>query len=281
MKQIPASDPPRPELQVIEAWLARQASVNTRSAYRTDLETFGRWCAQNNAFPLQADAATIAAFQLAREAAGDSAATLRRRWSSLSSFYRFAIDMDSTEVNPVAGAPRPRTAAGDLSTTQILSVHAVEQYLAVAAALDPRLDALVSLLVFDGLKLGEALALDVGDVAGRPPKVSLMIRRKGSSRRVILGPDSARSVRRCAGRRRSEPLFTSGRPASLETSPRRLTRFGADHLIRQLSSIGDDRVTANALRRFYITSSHRAGTPLEQVRDRAGLSAIRGVQRYL
>jgi integrase/recombinase XerD len=199
----------------------------------------------------------------------------------LSSFYRFAIDMDSTAVNPVAGAPRPRPAAGDPSPTQVLTVHAVEQYLALAAALDPRLDALVSLLVFEGLKVGEALALDVDDVSGRPPKVSLMIRRKGSSRRVMLGPESARSVRRCAGRRRSEPLFTSGRPASLETSPRRLTRFGADHLIRQLSSIGDDRVTANALRRFYITSSHLAGAPLEQVRDRAGLAAIRGVQRYL
>ena len=37
-------------------------------------------------------------------------------------------------------------------------MRAVDEYLAMATALDPRLDALVSLLVFDGVKLGEALA---------------------------------------------------------------------------------------------------------------------------
>jgi integrase len=222
-----------------------------------DLETFGRWCAQNDAMPLRADAATVAAFQLAREAAGDSAATLRRRWSSLSSFFRFAIDADMTEVNPIAGAHRPPIAADGPSTTPVLTGRDVEEYLAIAEALDPRLDALVSLLVFDGLKVGEALALDVDDVVGRPPRVTLTIRRKGVARRVALEAQSARAVRRCAGRRRSEPLFTSGRAATNGSAPRRLTRFGADHLIRQLTKDRDERVTSNAFRRFYVTSNNR------------------------
>jgi integrase/recombinase XerD len=253
MEKTPADKLSGAESWVIEAWLANQSSPNTRSAYRIDLETFGRWCAQNQAIPLHADSATVAAFQIAREAAGDSAATLRRRWSSLSSFYRFAIAADSTQGNPVAGAQRPRNVA-DTNTAAVLTPHAVDRYLTLAAALDPRLDALVSLLVFDGLKLGEALALDIDDVAGRPPKVSLTIRRNGSSRRVVLEPDSARAVRRCIGRRRGEPLFTSYRPAARESAPRRLTRFGADHLIRRLSQEGDERVTSNALRRYFMNS---------------------------
>ena len=164
---------------MIEAWLATGLSPNTRSAYRADLETFGRWCAQNHAMPLQADAATVAAFQLAREAAGDSAATLRRRRSSLSSFYQFAIENDSTDVNPVVRVRRAQRGE-DPPATQVLSAGAVDAYLTLATALDPRLDALVSLLVLDGLKLGEALALDVDDVAGRPPKVWLTVRRNGN-----------------------------------------------------------------------------------------------------
>jgi integrase len=177
----------------------------------------------------------------------------------LSSFYRFAIDADMTDVNPVTGAQRPPIAADEPSPTPILTGPAVDEYLAMAAALDPRLDALVSLLVFDGLKLGEALTLDVDDVTGRPPKVALNLRRKGTTRRVVLQAESARAVRRCAGRRRSEPLFTSDRPAGPESAPRRLTRFGADHLIRQLTERGEDRVTSNAFRRFYVTSHHRTG----------------------
>ncbi|HEX3089954.1 MAG TPA: site-specific integrase [Ilumatobacteraceae bacterium] len=243
------------ELPIVEAWLASQSSANTRSAYRTDLAAFSRWCAHNASVPLEADAETVAAFQLAREVAGDSAATLRRRRSSLSSFYRFAINRDLTDLNPVAGSERPPRMTVDQIATPLLTTRAVDHYLAIAEALDPRLDALVSLLVFDGLKLGEALALNVDDIAGRPPKVSLMVRRKGIARRLILGSESARAVRRCGGKRGTEPLFTSGRPAAAASPPRRLTRFGADHLIRQLSGSDAERVTSNAFRRFYLSTN--------------------------
>jgi site-specific recombinase XerD len=260
MKKIPTRSASRMDLRLRDAWLARQTSANTRAAYRMDLEIFERWCAQNKAIPLRADAATVTAFQLARQAAGDSDATLRRRWSSLSSFYRFAIDAEMTDVNPVAGARRPLLVAGVRDATPVLTGSAVDAYLSTAAALDPRLDALVSLLAFDGLKLGEALALNVNDITGRPPTVALTVRRRGAAHRLILGVQSARAVRRCVGRRRSEPLFTSERAAAPEAAPRRLTRFGADHLIRQLTEHGDERVTSNAFRRFYVASNHYAQT---------------------
>jgi integrase len=186
----------------------------------------------------------------------------------LSSFYRFAIHTDMTDVNPVAGAQRPPLVQGDPAATPVLTRRAVDAYLTTAAALDPRLDALVSLLVFDGLKLGEALALDVEDVSGRPPRVAVTIRRKGVSRRVTLGAETAQAVRRCVGRRSSEPLFTSGRAAA--SAPRRLTRFGADHLIRQLTEHGAPRVTSNAFRRFYVASHPATGSATEELAHRAG-----------
>jgi site-specific recombinase XerD len=278
MVNIPDHDLRTRELEIISAWLEGQTSANTRAAYRTDLEVFGRWCAQHRAMPLAADAATVAAFQHARQAVGDSAATMRRRRSALSSFYRFAIDNDAAAVNPVADAQGPSSVA-ESDTMPILTERAVDAYLAVAAALDPRLDALVSLLVFDGLKLGEALALDVDDVVGRPPKVSLSVRRKGVTRRVALKVESGRAVRRCAGQRRREPLFTSARPAVANSAARRLTRFGADHLIRQLTDEGEERVTTNAFRRFYIWSNIEQPTspctPPRVEASTAGRSSIR------
>ena len=248
------------EQTAIETWLGSQASANTRAAYRSDLKVFGTWCAREGAMPLTADAVTLVAFQAAREAAGDSSSTMRRRWSALSSFYDFLVDSEMRSINPVTGIDRPRVTAGDPSPTVRLSPEAVATCRAMAAALDPRLDALVALLVCDGLKVAEALALDVDHVAGRPPRTTITLRRRGEIQRVLLHSDSARAVHRCMGKRRTGPVFISER-ASTSDTPTRLTRFGADHLIRQLRT--DDAtevVTANALRRFHIAEGHLSGS---------------------
>src|SRR6478735_7782188 len=179
----------------LDDWLNTQASPNTRAAYRFDLEAFGAWCARRGAIPLTADAATLVAFQAAREAAGDSDSTIRRRWSALSSFYDFAVAGDLRTLNPAAGADRPKVRTGDPSPTVQLSEDAVASYRAAAAALDPRLEALVALLVSDGLKVAEALALDIDDVSGRPPAMTVVLRRRGETRRVVLDRASARAVR--------------------------------------------------------------------------------------
>jgi site-specific recombinase XerD len=268
------------QLAVTEAWLSSRIAPNTRAAYRTDLETFRRWCAGRGSIPLRADATTMVAFQAARVAAGDSASTLRRRWSSLSSFYEFARQRNATVGNPVLEIVRPKATVGDPSPTVALSADAVAAYRTLAAALDPRLDALVSLLVADGLKLGEALAVDVTDLAGRPPRMSLIIRRRGVSKRIVLDPRSARAVRRCVGGRRDGPLFTSARTRS-DSEPSRLSRFGADHLMRQLTADAQNRVTANELRRFHISADPEAARNLDRIRERAGLADVRSVRRYL
>ncbi len=268
---------------VSDAWLNDQTSPNTRAAYRLDLDSFGRWCAEHGSVPLTADAAQLVAFQAAREACGDSDSTIRRRWSALTSFYEFAVSTNATKVNPTIGAVRPGVANGDPSPTMRLTPEAIAAYRALATALDPRLDALVSLLVLDGLKMGEALALDVSDiseVSGRPPKMSVTVRRRGETNRVDLDRDTARAVRRCVAQRPAGPLFTSGR-ATDRGAPRRLTRFGADHLFRRLTIDGTaDRVTANALRRFHIATAADSAD-LDHVRAGAGLADLRSVRRYV
>jgi integrase len=134
--------------------------------------------------------------------------------------------------------------------------------------------------VCDGLKVTEALALDIGDVSGRAPATTITVRRRGESKRIVLDHGSARAVRRCIRKRRSGPVFVNERSSKSE-APHRLTRFGADHLIRQLR-IDDatEQVTANAWRRFHINSRQAGGDRIDDVRDRAGLANARGVRRY-
>lgn len=264
----------------LESWLSAQHSLNTSAAYRSDLDTFGNWCARQGAIPLTADTATLVAFQAAREAAGDSASTIRRRWSALSSFYDFIVERNMRSINPTLGVDRPKVLPGDPSPTVRLSEDVVASCRAVAAALDPRLEALVALLVCDGLKLAEVLALDIDDVSTRSSATTITVRRRGQSKRIVLDQDSGRAVRRCIGKRRGGPVFVSER-SSKSDAPDRLSRFGADHLIRQLR-IDDttERVTANALRRFHINTHRGSGEVLDDVRDRSGLAHVRGVRRY-
>jgi len=264
----------------IDGWLSTQRSPNTRAAYRCDLEAFGTWCAHQGAIPLTADAAALVAFQIARQAAGDSDSTIRRRWSALSSFFDYAVQHELRAMNPAIGGDRPKVVPGDPSPTAQLSAEAVASYRAAAAALDPRLDALVALLVADGLKVAEALALDIEHVSGRRPGATITVRRHGEPKHIVLDRDSARAVRACIGRRRGGPVFVNERSSKFEV-PQRLTRFGADHLIRQLRTDHTTApVTANALRRFHINARRADGSSLDDVRQGAGLVSRRSVQRY-
>ena len=236
----------------VDGWLGTQGSPHTRAAYRADLTLFGTWCAGHGAVPLAADTAMVVAFQAARTADGDSSSTVRRRMSALSSFYDFAVELGLVAINPSVGVRRPRASADEPSPTAQLSAAAVAAYRASAAAIDPRLDALVGLLVCDGLKVAEALALDIVDVSGRPPATTVVVVRRGEQARVVLELGSARAIRRCIGSRRRGPVFISERSAAADT-PTRLTRFGADHLIRQLrNDPAAGQVTANALRKYHL-----------------------------
>lgn len=51
----------------------------------------------------------------------------------------------------------------------------VAAYRAAAALIDPRLEALVGLLVCDGAEVVEALALDIDDVSGRAPATAIIV----------------------------------------------------------------------------------------------------------
>jgi site-specific recombinase XerD len=240
----------------IDGWLQAQSSANTRSAYGSDLTVFGRWCAAHGVRPLSADAEALLAFEDARRLAGDSAATMRRRWSALASYYAYAIDCRLATVNPTIGAARPR-ADGTAASSSGLSAGAVMAYRRAAAAIDPRLEALVALLVVDGVKVGEALALDIADVS----RVAVVVRRRGEPVRVAVHSDTAAAIRRCIGVRRVGPVFVSERSGRTD-APTRLTRFGADHLIRQLRADAPTvAVTANDLRRFHLANRPAPSSP--------------------
>jgi integrase len=77
------------------------------------------------------------------------------------------------------------------------------------------------------------------------------------------------------------PLFTG--PSRGRAGAVRLTRFGADRLIKQAATTaGIERpVSANVLRRTHVTTAQRAGVPIDDIRQTMGHTDVRTTRRYL
>jgi site-specific recombinase XerD len=63
----------------------------------------------------------------------------------------------------------------------------------------------------------------------------------------------------------------------------RLTRFGADFLIKRAGSAAgiDEPMSSNTLRRSFVAQEHAAGTTLRDIRDRVGHRDVRTTMRHL
>ena len=92
-----------------------------------------------------------------------AAATVTRRLSCLAGLYEYAVvDAGLLEASPVVRVKRPRVS--DRSSTTGLTETELIALLGAADADGPRSAALVTLLALNGLRVGEALALDAPDL---------------------------------------------------------------------------------------------------------------------
>ena len=93
------------------------------------------------------------------------------------------------------------------------------------------------------------------------------------------GARPARSRSYLDGRTRG-PLLLGESPAR---APGRLTRFGADYLLKRISAeAGLERpISANTLRRSYVSSAYAKGASVKAIRDQLGHTDSRTTRRHL
>ena len=263
--------------QATEAWLSRYGSPNTRAAYASDLRSFLAW--HGGAAPgIDVTPDALTQFRAERLSAGASTATIDRQFSALRAFFDAACELGLCHDNPFGARRQTLTTesgTGTLTATEVALLRA-------ASTSDPRTDVLVQLLVDEGLRLAEVLALDHADVSGSRHAKRLRVVRHGRATSIELDRSASQSV---GALQRSStdpgPLFTGpgrGRAGSI-----RLTRFGADHLLkRAAAAAGITRpLSANVLRRTHVTTAQRAGTPIDEIRQRMGHRDVRTTRRYL
>lgn len=269
----------------VEMWLSTLLSPNTKAAYRRDMAVFVAWAQREgrptdilirrNGRPAGRDShREIALFREYCERTDMGESTRSRRISTVAAFVRFTATPLLERSSSAEHAEVPEHGTASLEPDVATAVWRA------AVASGPRPAALVGLILHEGLKLGDAIALDVASVhLGRQTAIAVVPRRK-SIVEVQLGRPTTRQLTRLIGQRRRGPLFESESAGSVGT---RLSRFGADYLVKavgQRAALARP-LTTNELRSTHVAMARRRGESPDAIQIRLGHRSVQTTNRYL
>jgi site-specific recombinase XerD len=184
----------------------------TREAYTLDLRQFAGWCRARSVALFAVRRADIEGFARELEAMGRARATVTRRLSTITGFYRYAVEEELLDRSPAAHVRRPRV-----------------DYESHAAGLgSPPVHALISLLALNGLRVSEATGTDIEHLGLERGHRTLTVTRKGGMVATVpLAPRTARAIDLAIGERTQGPVFRA-------VDGRRLDRHGAGRIVRRV-----------------------------------------------
>ncbi len=249
-------------------------SGNTRLAYQQDLRQFVAWCTNQDLDLLAVRRTHIELFARWLEHRGAARATIGRRLSTVTGFYRYCVEEELLAHNPATNVRRPRLRQE--STMNGLDRNELGAFLVEAGLSGTRDHALACLLALNGLRVSEALGADVGDLGLERGHHTLRVNRKGGKTVIVpLAPRTARTVYLAVGERDEGPIFTTD-------MAQRMNRHQAARVVRRLAKRAgiDKRISPHSLRHSFITAALDAGVPLRDVQEAASHADPRTTMRY-
>jgi integrase/recombinase XerC len=272
-------------------WLAheRRAAVLTVEAYGADLAGFlgfltGHLGAEPDLEQLRtlrlADLRAWLAHQ-ANEGAGN--ATRARHLSAVRSFYRYlarrhGVDNPALKLitAPRAKKPLPRALTQDQARTVTDDVAEM----ADTAALQARDTALFTLLYGCGLRIAEALSLNVRDAPLQGADAMLRVVGKGGKERIVPVLPAVREA--IGGWLRLHPNRQPASPLFLGARGKRLDAAVAQKVLRDFRRLHGlpEHATPHALRHSFATHLLAGGADLRSIQDLLGHASLSTTQRY-
>jgi integrase/recombinase XerD len=267
--------------------LERGLSRNTLHAYQSDLAQLGGFLTRRGVSPLQAQHGDLAAF-LSELAAGGkdrapaAAATLQRKAACLRSFYRHLRRECLIEHDPTAdlrGPPKTKR------LPKVLSREEVAKLLEQPKGTEPlalRDRALLEMMYACGLRVSEAIGLEVGDVDLE--EGMLRARGKGSKERIV--PVGRRAVEALdLYRRRGRPPLVGVRVETHLLVNHRgagITRQGLYKIIQSHARTAGlaERMTPHTLRHTFATHLLSGGCDLRSLQEMLGHADLATTQIY-
>jgi integrase/recombinase XerD len=282
--------------QRIEEFLAyllgeRRLSPNTVSAYRNDLTQFADHLEAEASRPggrtyalATIDRERLSAYFLNLRDRGYSSASIARKMAAVRSFFQYLRRQGEVASDPTDGIgspevkkPIPRTASdGDLQTLLTFCQNRDTPE-------GTRDHSMLRLLVATGMRVGELVMLDVGDINVDAGTVRVVGR--GSRERTLpIDPITAASLKTYLERAR--PYLARNAPGQtalvLNQRGQRLTRQGFWLIMKAI--VRDAglpvEITPHTLRHSFATHQIGSGLDLEQLRRLLGHASIATTQVY-
>jgi integrase/recombinase XerC len=272
-------------------WLGaeRRASPLTLEAYGGDLAVFlgfltGHLGGEPDLAALgvlrQADLRAWLAF-LAGQGLGNTSRA--RRLSAVRSFFRYLARRHGV-VNPAVGMlSRPRVRPPVPRALTVADARTVTDDIAEMAdstALSARDTALFTLLYGCGLRIGEALALEVRDAPVPGRTEALRVLGKGGKQRIVPVLPAVREA--VAAWVRVHPNPVPGSPLFLGARGGRLDAAVAQKVLRDFRRLNGlpEHATPHALRHSFATHLLAGGADLRSIQDLLGHASLSTTQRY-
>ena len=268
----------------------RGLSAATIRAYDTDLRAFAAQASDLDAWDRSPEPALRWVAALSRPPSSLRESSVRRKSAALRAFYRFCAREELTAVDLTDGLP---AAGRSLSLPDTLDIAEVEALLEATDPVDApglRDRALLELLYASGLRISEALGLDVGDLSFVAE--SVRVTGKGDRERVVpVGEVALEAIERyielarptlaraATGKR---VATTSAGPMFLSAHGRRLSRMEAWRAVRRSAQrAGITRhVSPHTLRHSFATHLLEGGADLRVVQELLGHASITTTQLY-
>lgn len=271
------------------SWLGaeRRAGAKTVETYARDVRAFLSFIAEHRGeppTPASLGALRAADFRafLARAAqAGDINATRARKLSGLRTFFRYLHRHHGVETVQLSLLARPKPKPPlpkALSADQALSVtHDIGEATDTAFE-QARDEALMALLYGAGLRIAEALALNIGDLPAADD--ALRVTGKGQKQRIVPLLPAVRAaiagwLKLHPNPGRDQPLFVGVRGGRLNASiaQKNLRNF------RRLNGL-PEHATPHALRHSFATHLLAGGADLRAIQELLGHASLSTTQVY-
>ena len=279
------------------AWLEYQkgSSEATVEAYAQDILDFERYLDESGlslSAPDGIDKQMVQGFMAHLFRKGIAPSSRARKLSALRALFRHLLRTHKVKADPTAGVRNPKQDQRHptmLNVDQMFTLlaEAGEDRTAPATIANPdelmalRDKALLELLYGSGLRISEALDLDVDDV--RPGSTVLVVMGKGSKQRQILLSDtSMAALARWLEVRDQVPPQHGERAIFLGKRGKRLNRSQAARILDELAKLAGipQHVSPHDLRHSFATHMLEGGADLRAVQELLGHSRISTTQRY-
>ncbi len=258
----------------VASFLAHYRDLTLR-AYRQDMLSFLRWCAERQLAPLQAERPHLELYLRWMEGEGLAPATIGRRFGTVAGFYKYAVLDGNATVNPTLAVTRPRVGWEGQRRTVL---HPLEYAALLTAARHdgPSSHALVAVLGMLGLRVSEACNADITDLHYDSGYELLTIMGKGRKpAQIPLPVPVLRAVHEATADRKAGPIL-------LNRGGARMTPASAAGRLRHLTKIIglEHPVSPHSLRRTFCTAGLISGVPLRDMQYAMRHADSRTTLRY-